>query len=142
MFKLKYTYRIIPVILVVIVVISLGLFGYRIFKTKSIYTLLNSVPKSEVSFTSPSPSTNKTQGALAAEARADLAIQSGIKELDISTVSVESVNWSDSSLGCPMPGTAYAQVITPGYKIILKINDKIYTYHASSTNVVLCQSIK
>ena len=142
MFKLKYTYRIIPVILVVIVVISLGLFGYRIFKTKSIYTLLNSVPKPEVSFTSPSLSTNKTQGDLVAEARGELAIQSGIKELDISTVSVESVNWSDSSLGCPMPGTAYAQVITPGYKIILKINDKIYTYHASSTNVVLCQSIK
>ncbi|NCN59077.1 hypothetical protein COW99_01195 [Candidatus Roizmanbacteria bacterium CG22_combo_CG10-13_8_21_14_all_38_20] len=140
MFKLKYIYSIVPILLVVIIAISLGLFGYRIFKTKSIYTSLNNTPEPEVDFTNPSA--NKTQGDLVAEARGDLALQSGIKDLDISTVSVEAVNWSDSSLGCPTPKTAYAQVITPGYKIILKVDDEIYTYHASSTNIVLCQSTK
>ncbi|HEY5649922.1 MAG TPA: hypothetical protein VIW46_00630 [Acidimicrobiia bacterium] len=34
-------------------------------------------------------------------------------------VSVEYVEWPDSSLGCSDPGIAYTQVITPGYRIVV-----------------------
>jgi hypothetical protein len=34
-------------------------------------------------------------------------------------VSVEYVQWPDASLGNPQPGMAYAEVITPGFRIIL-----------------------
>lgn len=46
-------------------------------------------------------------------------------------VSVEAVDWSDSSLGCPQAGMMYAQVITPGYKIVVAAGGKNYEFHTS-----------
>lgn len=75
----------------------------------------------------------------------DLAKKLGVKEEDISLVSVEETQWNDSSLGCPKEGMFYAQVITPGYKIILSYNhplaefQKTYTYHTDMKgNYVSC----
>jgi hypothetical protein len=34
-------------------------------------------------------------------------------------VRVESIEWSDPSLGCPEPDRAYAQVIVPGYVVVV-----------------------
>lgn len=46
--------------------------------------------------------------------------------------SIEAVDWSDSSLGCPVDGMMYTQVITPGYDIQLMVNNsKQYTYHTN-----------
>ena len=42
----------------------------------------------------------------------------GIKPEDVTIVSVEAVEFSDSSLGCPKPDMSYLQVITSGYKVI------------------------
>ncbi len=47
-------------------------------------------------------------------AREDLARRLGLAPEAIRLVSVEAVEWSDASLGCPQPGMMYAQVITPG----------------------------
>jgi hypothetical protein len=33
----------------------------------------------------------------------------------------------------------YAQVITPGYRIVLEADGKTYTYHTSQSHVVLCE---
>ena len=53
---------------------------------------------------------------------------------------MEAVEWSDASLGCPQEGFMYAQVITPGYLIILEAQGEQYEYHTDqTTNVVLCQ---
>ena len=58
---------------------------------------------------------------------------------DISLVSAEPAQWRDTSLGCPRPGMVYAQVITPGYKIVLKALGKEYEFHTDRANaVVLC----
>jgi hypothetical protein len=32
-------------------------------------------------------------------------------------------DWSDSSLGCPEPGRAYAQIITPGWVVTVDTDD-------------------
>jgi len=61
---------------------------------------------------------------------ADLAGQPGIAAEAITVCSVEAVEWSDVSLGCPEPGMLYAQVITPGYRIVLEANGQSYEYHA------------
>lgn len=53
-------------------------------------------------------------------------------------VSITSMKWPDVSLGCPMEGKMYAQVITPGYKMIVKVAGKEYTYHAGLNKVILC----
>ncbi|MFQ5967312.1 MAG: hypothetical protein ACE5MI_06830 [Acidimicrobiia bacterium] len=47
------------------------------------------------------------------------------------TVTAESVNWNDASLGCPAPGEFSAQVITPGFRVIFVVDDTTYDYRAS-----------
>ncbi len=70
----------------------------------------------------------------------NLAEQTGLPPEQINRVSVEAVEWSDTSLGCPQEGYMYAQVITPGYKIILEAEGVQYEYHTDEgTHVVLCQ---
>jgi hypothetical protein len=72
---------------------------------------------------------------------ADLAKQKGVDPARIGVTSAEAVDWPDSSLGCPQPGRAYMQVITPGWRIRLTLDGQTYEYHANSngTAVVLCQ---
>jgi hypothetical protein len=53
----------------------------------------------------------------------------GIDSSDVSVLSIEPVEWPDTSLGNPQPGLFYLQVITPGYKLILESADFPYTYH-------------
>jgi hypothetical protein len=71
-------------------------------------------------------------------AREDLASQLAVSQEEIETRSVEATNWPDSSLGCPEPERFYAQVITPGYRIVLAANDHEYPYHSSRSQVTAC----
>jgi hypothetical protein len=70
---------------------------------------------------------------------ADLAGQLGIAAEAITVRSVEAVEWSDASLGCPEPDMLYAQVITPGYRIALEVNGQSYEYHTGGGGIVCCQ---
>jgi hypothetical protein len=80
-----------------------------------------------------------SEDALAA-AVAHLTERTGVSESDIRLVSMEAVEWSDASLGCPQEGFMYAQVITPGYLIILEAQGQSYEYHSDkAANVVLCE---
>lgn len=65
-----------------------------------------------------------------AAAVADLAERLGIKADQVAVIAAESVEWRDASLGCPQPGMMYAQVITPGYLIVLEAGGTQYPYHA------------
>ena len=79
--------------------------------------------------------------ALVAKAKEMLTQMPGIEGVgdDISLVTVETMQWRDSSLGCPREGVQYLQVITPGYLILLQAGDKRYEFHADTgTAVVLC----
>ncbi len=75
-------------------------------------------------------------------ARADLARRLGLKaEADIVVAHVEAVDWPDTSLGCQQPGMMYAQVIMPGYRVILVAGGQQYEYHTDQgTRIVLCQA--
>ncbi len=71
----------------------------------------------------------------------DMAIQNLSERLkipasDIQLVSEDAVDWPDTSLGFPEKGMMYAQVITPGFKIILKAGNKLYEYHSDYKRVV------
>lgn len=72
-------------------------------------------------------------------ALADLAAKLGVTPDAITVKSVEPVEWPDASLGCPQPGMMYAQVITPGYRIVLEVNGQSYEYHAGSGTIVRCK---
>ena len=63
-------------------------------------------------------------------AKEDLAMLLGIDVDDVSVLSVEPVEWPDTSLGNPQPDLLYLQIITPGYKFVLEAGDFPYTYHS------------
>jgi len=71
--------------------------------------------------------------------REDLARRLGIGMEGIRTISVEGAEWRDASLGWPQPGMVYAQVITPGYRVVLESEGVRYEYHTDwGRAVVLC----
>ena len=50
-----------------------------------------------------------------------------------------AVTWRDGSLGCPQPGMMYTQALVAGYRILLKVDDVTFDYHASNSgHFVLC----
>jgi|GEM_PF-3707862 len=61
--------------------------------------------------------------------QAHLARTKAVQITDITVVSVVAVDWPDTSLGCPQEGLLYAQVITPGFMVLLSHDGKQYTYH-------------
>lgn len=74
-------------------------------------------------------------------ALADLASREGVSLEDISIVRVEPIDWPDASLGCPDEGMSYAQVIVPGFKVLLQIDERVFDYHAGTNGeVFLCPS--
>ncbi|MCC7354479.1 MAG: hypothetical protein IT330_12085 [Anaerolineae bacterium] len=85
------------------------------------------------------PGKGDTQEGALGLAKSDLAKRVNLTPEQISVVGVESVEWSDTSIGCPEPGKAYAQVITSGFKIVLRADGTTYTYHTGGGKVVLCQ---
>jgi hypothetical protein len=74
-------------------------------------------------------------------ARQYLANELGIPSQEVEPVRLEPAEWSDASLGCPEPGRAYAQVVTPGYLIVLRVGEKEYELHTdrSAQGVVICE---
>jgi len=69
-------------------------------------------------------------------AKKDLAHRLNISVEQIKLVRQEKVDWNDTSLGYPEEGMFYAAVITPGFRIVLKAEDKLYEYHSDYTRVV------
>lgn len=76
---------------------------------------------------------------LVEQARADLAGRLGSSAGSFTVKRAEAIEWPDASLGCPKPGMVYAQVITPGYLIVLGADGKEYEYHADRRRVVYCE---
>jgi hypothetical protein len=55
----------------------------------------------------------------------------GLDPGQIKVVSAEAVEWPDACLGVTLEGMACAQVVSPGYKIILEANGKQVEYHTN-----------
>jgi hypothetical protein len=68
-----------------------------------------------------------------AAARTFLATELGVDPLTIQPVDVAAVNWPDTCLGLPAIDEMCAQVITPGFKIHLRVGDAIYELHTDQS---------
>lgn len=89
--------------------------------------------------TIPIPSDTTLQK-LVIRAKEDLAKRLSIEVDQIGLIEAKAVEWSDTSLGCPKPGMMYAQVITPGYRVVLEAEGETYEYHTDQGRVVvLCE---
>ena len=72
--------------------------------------------------------------------KTDLANRQAVSAGEIVLAEMMAVEWSDSSLDCPQPGMEYLQVITPGYRIVLQVNNQSYEYHTNrDTYFVYCE---
>ncbi len=95
------------------------------------------VPEAPDSTPTPVPAQAVPLVALALD---DLKTRLGPASEEVVVTAVESVEWRDASLGCPQPGMLYAQVITPGYRIVLAAAGREYVYHTDrGQKVVLCE---
>ena len=71
---------------------------------------------------------------------ADAAARLWVPADQLTLVMVEPRQWPDSSLGCPKPGEFYAQVITPGYLVVVAGAGRELEYHTDEAgNFVLCE---
>jgi hypothetical protein len=67
----------------------------------------------------------------------DLQERLGVERIgSIKLAEIEKVEWSDTSLGSPQPGMMYAQVMVPGFKMVLGAEGNSYLYHTSMDSVV------
>lgn len=87
----------------------------------------------------PTPAPDPIQDDIIRLAISDLAARLSIDPELVHIISAESTLWPDSSLGCPQPGEAYAQVLTEGVLIQLEADDQIYEYHTDTgAQLILC----
>lgn len=71
----------------------------------------------------------------------DLSRRLLIAKEDIEVIEARSVQWPDGAIGCPEEGQMYTQAIVPGWRVLLRANDRIYDYHAGSDGLIfLCPS--
>ena len=61
----------------------------------------------------------------------------GISESDVKLVSGAPVEWPDSCLGVALDHVMCAQIVTPGYIIVLEAGDKQYEYHTNNDASVI-----
>ncbi len=106
-------------------------------------TTVLSTPAAPLAAPSPaaSPGASVTGSEPAVQAAlVDAASHLGVAPESLQVESVESVDWPDSSLGCPQPGMLYSQVVTPGYLVVVSGAGKRLEYHADRRGrAVLCR---
>ena len=60
----------------------------------------------------------------------------------MSLTSIEGVDWSDGSLGCPEDGKLYTQAIVPGFRLIFEGGEETLEVHSdlSGSQMAACGS--
>ena len=89
----------------------------------------------------PAPPANESvPGGIETAARKLLADELAVGEADFRLDSSQGMGWSDASLGCPQEGMAYAQVITPGYRLVFSLAGASHAVHTNSdgSHMVIC----
>lgn len=56
----------------------------------------------------------------------------------IQVVDIRAYEWTDSSLGCPLPRQNYTPVSINGYRIVMSTGDVEYIFHTDSDQLIVC----
>jgi hypothetical protein len=72
---------------------------------------------------------------LVALVKQDLSRQISVDDEKIKVVRIDSVDWPDTSLGCPHPGEDYSDIITPGFLIFIRAQGQLYQYHSDENGL-------
>jgi hypothetical protein len=73
----------------------------------------------------------------------DLAKKTLVEKLNlnldlIEVISIQELEWPDTSLGCPEKGVFYISVLVPGFKVVLEANGQEYDVHIGDGRAVIC----
>lgn len=96
--------------------------------------------------TTSQPGQSITGSTLEQKAKTAINQQFQISAADIADLTVEAVDWPDSSLGCSRPGEFYAQVVTLGYRVKVQLKTgepTLREFHTSEdfNQVVECATL-
>ncbi len=69
-----------------------------------------------------------------------LSQELGVTVEEIEIVEFEQVEWPDACLGVPQEGQACAQVITPGFRVVLEANGQQYEFRSDQEGVIIVQA--
>ena len=85
----------------------------------------------------PSAAATPTLSGATAQLVAAIAADLGVPPESVQVIAVEPRDWPDTSLGCPQPGMLYAQVITPGYLVLVEVSGERIEYHTDERGTVV-----
>lgn len=82
--------------------------------------------------TNPASVVKQANSPIIAKCKADLAKRLKLQAQYVKVVEVQATTWPDASLGLPEAGKVYAQMITPGSRVILEARNSQYLYTTSA----------
>jgi hypothetical protein len=59
---------------------------------------------------------------------------------EIEIVDFEQVEWKDACLDIPSEGPVCAQVVTPGFRVVLEANGQQYEFHSNEDGTLIVQA--
>jgi len=77
--------------------------------------------------------------AAVARARRAVAEKEGLEPERLELGSAVEQTWPDASLGCPAKDAAYAQVVSRGWRVELRLGDARYDVRVGPASVVVCE---
>lgn len=75
---------------------------------------------------------NQAASPIVAKCKADLAARFKLQAQNITVVEAKATTWPDAALGMPQIGKVYAQMLTPGLRVILEARSSRYLYTTSA----------
>ena len=85
------------------------------------------------------PDTTETAQAAADQARAEAARQLHAQASEFTVVTIEPMQWSDSSLGCRKPNAMYQEVMSRGYVVVLEREGTRHHVNVAGARAVMCE---
>jgi hypothetical protein len=130
--KIKYMNKNIGITIVAVVILGLIIWAVNSLK-------MSSTGSSQFSTNTPTPVAGAPTGSIRDLPASDITLsvrQSIAKDekvgiTEVVVVSLNKKNWPDSCLGISQPDTMCAQVITPGYEVVVKVKRETRTYHTN-----------
>jgi hypothetical protein len=74
-------------------------------------------------------------------ARQVLSEELSLRADELQEEGVAEATWPDASLGCPQPGHMYAQVLTRGFRVVLKAGEVRYDVRVAGGRALVCRRL-
>lgn len=74
------------------------------------------------------------------EATTRLSQELNVAIEEVEVAEFEQVEWPDACLGIPAEGQACAQVITPGFRVVLEVDGQLYEFRSNQDGTLILRA--